>query len=138
MEGSGRKSASSLSVAPVAAWDRLEPPDSLNDEEKATWRAVCATKPADWWKADSAPLLEAYCKAISHYRVAAERLDSIDPEMDISAHAKLITAVATQARLMCSLATDMRLTQQSRYTDKAAGTADRKAGVALKPWAKMA
>lgn len=123
-------------MATVSQWERLEPPDTLTESQKATWRAVCATKPVDWWKADSAPLLEAYCKAVDHYRTAASRLDSVDPEMEIPGYAKLVATVATQARLLASLATDMRLTQQSRYTDKAAGTADRRQGATAKPWSQ--
>jgi hypothetical protein len=40
----------------------------------------------------------------------------------------------TEAKRATSIATKLRLTQQSRYTPQAAATADRKAGSGAKPW----
>lgn len=46
----------------------------------------------------------------------------------------LIRMRDTEVRRAMSLATKMRLTQQSKYTEKSAETASRRAGSGLKPW----
>lgn len=132
MEGPGRPSAASLAIAPVAAWARLEPPQTLDPSQAAIWREIVATKPSDWFKADCAPILEAYCKSITHYRDMVELLDS--PPSELKDHLKLAEAVGKQARLMGELASKLRLTPQARYTPGSAATAGRKAATAQKPW----
>jgi hypothetical protein len=132
MEGPGRTSAAALSIAPVRPWARLEPPETLTACEVAIWHEIVATKPSDWFKADCAPILEAYCKSITHYRDLTERLS--DPPVELSDYLKLIEATGKQARLMGELASKLRLTPQARYTAGSAATASKKAAVAAKPW----
>jgi P27 family predicted phage terminase small subunit len=132
MDGPGRRSAASLSVATAAPWARLEPPDWLTEDAANVWKDVVATKPSDWFQSDSAPLLEAYCKSVVEYRRAAAALDATPPA-DLSTYKTLVDITTKLAGQMTSLATKMRLTQQARYTTKAAGTADRKVTTA-KPW----
>ena len=132
MEGPGRSSAASLAIAPVAAWARLEPPQTLTPCQAAIWREIVATKPSEWFKADCAPILEAYCKSITHYRDLVEMLDS--PPSDLRQHIKLLDATGRQARLMGELASKLRLTPQARYTPGSAATAAKKSGAAAKPW----
>lgn len=117
----------------MAPWARLEPPATLTDGEVAIWRAVVASKPSEWFSADSSPVLEAYCQVVENYRRTAKALAETPPT-DLSAY-KLLTELATkQTGMIVKLATSMRLTQQSRYTPQAAGTANKKAAVAKKPW----
>src|SRR5690349_5374160 len=66
-----RKSTADLSVVPIgSALHRLSAPPSLQKEEAVVWDAVVQTKPADWFQADSAPILAEYCRAV----VMADRL----------------------------------------------------------------
>jgi phage terminase small subunit len=132
MEGPGRPSAASLTVAPVAAWARIEPPQTLTEAQTAIWREIVATKPSEWFKADCAPVLEAYCKAITHYREMASRLDT--PPEEFKDYRWLVEMVGKQARLMGELASKLRLTPQARYTAGSATTASKKVGAAAKPW----
>ena len=134
MEGPGRTSGAALAVASAAPWARLEPPDTLTDGEAKVWREVAATKPADWFKADSAPVLEAYCQAVENYRRTAAALNQAD-SCDLQTYKVLSELSIKQANLVAALATKLRLTPQSRYTPQAAATADRKTGVQItKPW----
>jgi len=71
---------------------------------------IVATKPSDWFKADCAPILEAYCKSIIHYRDLAERLST--PPEELGDYLKLIEATGKQARLMGELASKLRLTRR--------------------------
>jgi phage terminase small subunit len=132
MEGPGRQSAASLAIAPVAAWARLEAPQTLTPCQVAIWREIVATKPSEWFKADCAPILEAYCKSITHYRDLVNLLDS--PPSELPDHLKLLEATGKQARLMGELASKLRLTPQARFTPGSAATASKKAAVASKPW----
>ena len=132
MDGPGRTSAASLAIAPVAAWARLEPPQTLTPCQAAIWREIVATKPSEWFKADCAPILEAYCKAITHYRDLVTLLDT--PPADMGDHLKLLEATGKQARLMGEMASKLRLTPQARYTPDRASTASKKGAVSTKPW----
>lgn len=132
MDGPGRPSAASLAIAPVAHWERLQPPQTLTPPQVAIWIEIVATKPADWFKADCAPILEAYCKSITHYRDLARILDT--PPEDMRQLRALSEAVGKQARLMGELASKLRLTPQARYTAGSAATASKKAGSISRPW----
>jgi phage terminase small subunit len=133
MEGPGRKSGASLAIAPVTPWARLEPPEHMGASEAALWRAVVATKPSEWFRADSAPVLEAYCQSVENYRRTAEALAATSPA-DLTPYKTLTELVTKQAGLVVKLATALRLTQQSRYTPAVAATADRKTATTRKPW----
>lgn len=136
MEGAGRKSRASLSVVAVGIPQRLEPLAGLNDEQAALWREITATKPVDWFAADSAPLLAEYVRAVDMGNRLAFAIEAAMTGSDADGPSlkDLLKMRDTESRRVLSLATKMRLSQQSRYTDKSAGTADRKAGSASKPW----
>ena len=136
MDGPGRQSAASLVVAPVSPWARLEPPETLTEAQARVWREVVATKPVEWFKADSAPVLEAYCQSVENYRRTATALDQTD-SCDLQTYRVLSELVIKQANLVAALATKLRLTPQSRYTPQAAATADRKSGDVRKPWERQ-
>jgi len=127
-----RKSVAELSVAPdpVELDRRLPAPSELTSVEAQIWHSVVATKPADWFQADCAPVLVAYCKHIS----AAMQLDewalqTEDPEQ----YLKLLDARRKETGKIESCATKLRLTPQSRYNAQSANTAD-KAASGHKPW----
>jgi len=110
---------------------RIKPPDYLTKEQCDLWREVVASKPPDWFRNDSAPVLETYVRAVSHYRLISKRLDNAPKDPDVLS--KLISCVSQQARLVAQLAQKMRLTQQSRYTPATAGRRDRDMP-ASQPW----
>jgi hypothetical protein len=96
---------------------------------------VVATKPADWFDDDSAPVLKEYVRAATtsdildrRVKAAMEGGDSVDEVK------KLLDMRDKEARRLVTMATKLRLTQQSRYTEKTASTANRKAG-GKRPWA---
>ena len=131
-----RKSAAELSVVPIgSAIHRLSAPPSLIKEEAAIWDDVVATKPADWFQADSAPILSEYCRAV----VMAERLSYMIQscmmgEVEDGPSLKdLLKMRDAESRRVMTCGTKLRLTQQARYTPQASATADRRAGKAL-PW----
>jgi hypothetical protein len=151
----GRKGAARLAVISNMPGQRPVAPKSLTKEQVKVWRAVVATKPADWFTADSHPLLIGYCRAV----VMADQLsaeveavaalmrfpdDMADAE-EIKAYTglfamrkELLKQRSAEVDKITSLARSMRLTQQSRLKAETADTGHRRsngAGAAsLKPW----
>ena len=125
----GRKSAAALAILAPAApeFARPEPPKDLTPAEAELWRAIVATKPPDWWGADNRPLLRAYVEAISAMRTVSGDLAGIaaaDRATDagLRRFRTLIEIRSDQARLAASLATRMRLSQQSKMNGRRAST----------------
>ena len=133
MDVPGRRSAASLAVAPVQAWTRLEPPPWLIGDAAELWTKVVSTKPSDWFTADTAPLLEAYCNTVIEYRRAAVELQASSPA-DLRSYKALVDITTSLASRMAGIATKLRLTPQSRYTPQSAATASKKAATIAKPW----
>jgi hypothetical protein len=135
----GRKSAAELTtVGPggIATARRPEPLADLSDEMAEVWRSIVNGKPGDWFDAGSAPVLAQYCRHV----VAARRVGQLiaqaeaDGEFLVEHWITLLRAQERQSALVASLATKLRLCQQSRYTASAAATAARSAGTGPRPW----
>ena len=130
MGARGRKASADFDTA-TGEGTMLEPPSTLMKDQRDLWLLVVATKPPEWFSDDSAPVLEAYVKAVSHYRAMAKRLDT--PPVELPALDQLSRIVAQQARLVAQLAAKMRLTQQSRFTPLSAMRRHRDVPTS-KPW----
>src|SRR5690242_19332375 len=76
----GRESLASLTVVSPLRIERLEPPRDLTPSQAELWRSVIATKPADWFQPDSAPVLYEYCRAKSAADFIASQIDRFQPE----------------------------------------------------------
>jgi hypothetical protein len=125
MGSRGKKSVGELSVVALSA-RRPEPPAELTAAEAVIWGAVVGTKPPDWFAADSFPLLVAYCRAIAVSNGLARAISTFDDEglsdaQALAQYDKLLQMQERQCRLIASLATRMRLSQQSRFDRKKAG-----------------
>ncbi len=141
MNQRGRKSAGRiLSVAPVEAIPRSAPPADLSEFEAAMWCSVVNTKPADWFQADTLPLLRSYCKHISTAATLDRELAEFDPawlrtDEGLKRYRVLTDMRERESRAMTALCRSMRLTQQAQYLAPTAGTAAQKSkGKANKPW----
>jgi hypothetical protein len=134
-----RKSAAALAVA-TPLNPRPEPPHELTDEEREVWRAVVATKPADWFTRDTHPLLVQYCRMTLRARQLAqmhERLVDIENPADaVRSFDALVKLEATVSGVLATLATKMRLSQQSKYGARGAEGVARRGGEGsgAKPW----
>jgi hypothetical protein len=134
-----RKSVEALSVITHLPGQRTEPPAGFPAPASEVWRAVVASKPHDWFTADSVYLLEAYCHAVVSHRlislgVAAFDSGKMAEPAGVALYDQLTRMQERQARVMTSIATKLRLTQQSRYTPQAAATAAKKVGGGARPW----
>lgn len=133
----GRASAAELSVISGGGVETLRRPDvppELNDEERDIWRSVVNRLPADWFPAETLPMLAQYCRhTVASRRVASliEAMQSDTEGFSIKDYDRLLKMQERESRCLASLATKMRISQQTTY-DKS-----RKKGAVLapkKPW----
>lgn len=132
----GRTSAAALAVAgPVEVLQRPDAPYDLTDEQSEEWWAVVNRMPADWFPRETHPLLAQYCRHVVAGRRVAQLIHALEnPEdkavaLDIGAYDKLLKLQEREGRAMSSLATRMRLTQQTTYDAKR-----KKPQQAKRPW----
>lgn len=137
MEGRGKRSAAALSVVqPVAVVRRAEPPAGLNQRERDVFVSVVDAMPADWFSAPTIPLLVEYARAVCMSDLLNAQVQAAMEEGEIVQIEKLLRLRDTECKRVSSLATKMRLSQQSSYNTMAADTAKRRSGGAsAKPWA---
>lgn len=138
----GRKSAASMEVAaasPLQVIDRPKCPHDLTDEEAEVWFTVVNRLPADWFPAETHPLLVQYCRATVQARRVAELIEratsDLDPEtgeptLTVSAYDRLLKMQARQSATLATLATKMRLSQQSTTNHRG----NKKQVSPTKPW----
>lgn len=130
----GRTSASALSTIGPSGIETVRRPDpapELTDEQATEWRAVVNRMPADWFPRETHGLLAQYCRHVVASRRVAQLVASIEasPEFDILAYDRALKMQEREGRAISSLATKMRVSQQTSYDPK------RKRGVAgKKPW----
>ena len=137
MKQSGRNSTAALSVAPTAIDNRPVAPACLSEYEILSWNQIVDTKPAEWFTADSHQLLVGLCKHMATAAILDEQINNFDPEWlaekeGIDRYKALTDMRVKQTNAIVSLSRSMRLTQQSKYDEKKAFTADKKA--IKKPW----
>lgn len=128
----GRKSAASLSVAsPVQVMERPDAPYDLTDEQAEEWWAVINRMPADWFPRETHGLLAQYCRHVVAARRVAQLISEAEAQESINIDDldKLYKMQEREGRALSSLATRMRLTQQTTY-DKT----KKKPASVKKPW----
>lgn len=141
MAARGRKSAASLSVIHGSLDQRPVAPAELTTAEAEVWDRTVTHEAADvFGTAALQQMLKDYCRHV----VAAERLGKVieghmaqpGSEDGISLRELdcLLKMRDRETKAIADKATKLRLTNQSRYTPKAAATAAKNAGQARKPW----
>jgi hypothetical protein len=123
-----------LTVSPVglSVIERQRPPHDLTDEETVVWASVVETEPADWFSPSTVPLLAQYCRHVVHARRIGELIEraTSDPDLDVKDYDRLLKMQERESRAIASLATKMRVAQQSTRNDRL----NKKTGPARKPW----
>jgi hypothetical protein len=136
----GRKSAEDRGAALLPGAPPPDPPDDLAEPERALWRKITASLPADWFGAANHPLLKNYVRHVHSAdllsRDIAERRAEIEQARQAEAQAtepkdiarartvrlqleksvrSLLASYNYQSDRVMRLATKMRLSQMSRY-----------------------
>src|SRR5512146_3041235 len=149
MGSRGRTSAAALSVISsdgIVTIQRPSPPDDLTEEQGEEWRAVVNRLPAEWFPRETHGMLAQYCRHVVAARRVAQMIDALEAGMadegkapDADRLTIILSAANTMDRLLkmqeregraiSSLATRMRLSQQTTY-DKS----KKKPIVGKRPW----
>lgn len=128
-----KPSIESLSIAAVSIPTRPDPPEDLPAYSRQIWADVVKTKPPEWFESDSFPILRGYCLAAYEAKKLSDEIQTLDTTR-CQEYRELHKSWVASEKLVKELAVTMRLTQQSRYTPKAAATANKKARGGAKPW----
>jgi hypothetical protein len=135
----GRKSAAEMVIDQAPAIiQRPEPPYELwRDDEQQVWSRVVSDLPADWFSGRNIDLLVEYCTHVVSCRRLAQLIQAEeqgDGDLDVRQWSALMRAHAAQSARVQSLATSMRITQQSTYTAQAGATALKNTAKGKRPW----
>ena len=121
MKQPGRKSTAQLEVVGkgkiVERSERPLPPGELTGEQAAVWQSVVDALPAEWFPPETHELLVMYCRHVITARRVGEMIAEYEADIDftIGGYKTLLTMQESEGRSISSLATRMRLTQQSTY-----------------------
>jgi len=135
MKQRGRPSSEALALATVSPLEKVQrqrPPHDLNDEETEVWAAVVNDQAADWFSPSTVPVLAAYCRHVVQSRRVAELIEKAtgDSELSIQDYDRLLKMQERESRAIASLATKMRISQQSVRSDRGHKTIS----ASRKPW----
>lgn len=142
MQKRGRKSSASLEIATASRIETVERPKcphDLTDEESEVWFSVVNRLPADWFPAETFPILIQYCRSVVQARRVAELIeratsdldpDTKEPTLTVAGYDRLLKMQVRQSASIAMLATKMRLSQQSTTNHRG----NKKQVSPKKPW----
>lgn len=116
----GRTSAAAQEVAVLGHMEQISRPDApydLTDEQSQEWWAVVNRMPADWFPRETHGMLAQYCRLIVRARRLAMLINEMEAgkNLDLTTYRDLIRSEQQVSNTICSLATKMRLSQQSTW-----------------------
>ncbi len=134
MKTRGRRAASAIAIASVSKLEAVARPDApydLTDEQSDEWWAVVNRMPADWFPRETHGMLSQYCRHVVSARRVAQLIEQAmkAEAFDVEAYNQLLIMQEREGRALSSLATRMRLSQQTTY-DKS----KKKPTSGKKPW----
>ena len=136
MKQRGRKGALSVvHESGVSAVDRPEPLPELTPEQRVIWIQTVNALPADWFPEETHGFLAQYCKHVVTSRHVAQMIEQAESggEIDVTEYDKLLKMQERESRILLSLGTKMRMTQQATYDREKVKTGG--AATVNTPWA---
>lgn len=135
----GRRSKAELSIVggvtvpKVESISRPKPPAVLDAPESRVWSDVVGALPADWFDEATYPLLIQYCRHTVHAHQLAAMAKQIaaGDDFQLDQYTALLAEQRKETAAMVSLATKMRIAQQSTTNHRGNKTT---APVAARPW----
>jgi hypothetical protein len=108
-----------------AAVQRPDPPEELTPLEADVWERIVSSKPADWFPRSTFELLKAYCRHsvnADKFSAAINNVWAMAGDTGLVPDLKLIDHLSSlrerESKVIASLATKMRLSQQSIHNAK--------------------
>ena len=115
-------------VALSAPSVHLQPPAGLTEEQAEVWRETVNARSADFFGPDQVPMLEEYCRVVVTCRLLGAQVEAAFAGGDPVELKAVLDMRDKESRRLASLATKLRLTNQSRYTPQSAATAAKRGG----------
>ena len=119
---------------------RPPPPEDMTDAQAALWRSIAEDEPQGWFDtAARQSLLRLYVEHLDFRAKLQGLIDRcpiekmLEPDTE-AGFERMLKARDRETKQLVSLATRLRLTNQSRYTPAAAGSAGRNAAKGPPPW----
>ena len=135
MKQRGRKAALAIAESSgITSQERPDPPVDLTTEQRIEWILVINAVPAEWFQPETHGLLAQYCKHVVAAKHVAELIQELEKgdEINISEYDKLLKMQERESRVIMSLATKMRISQQATYSPEK--TKGNRTGGVNKPW----
>ncbi len=138
--GRQSKAASEIGVIAGGFGRRPDPLPELNEAEARIWRETVSSEPVDFFATSALrALLADYCRHRASVEMVSEVLQAFKADWLKNAEGAkryhgLLRMRDLETRAAAGMATKLRLTNQSRYTPQAAGTASRNTAKGMKPW----
>lgn len=135
----GRTSTAALAVVGGTDIDgRPKAPSDLTTFQRDVWERTVANEAADvFGTAALQQLLKEYCRHVETAHRLSQQVDRATCDgsnIELDELDKLLRCRDRETKALADKATKLRLTNQSRYTPGAAGTAAKKGAAAKKPW----
>lgn len=116
----GRQGSAEIAVIGpngIETVSRPHAPNDLTEEQAEEWREIVNRMPADWFPRETHPMLAQYCRHVVRARRLAQLLDKVESseEFDVKEYRDLLRSEEEQSRALASLATKMRISQQTTY-----------------------
>ena len=101
----------------VSAVHRPEPLAEMTNEQRIEWILVVNSLPADWFPDQTHKVLAQYCRHAVTGRHVSQMIEKIElaDVIDVVEYDKLLKMQERESRMIVSLATKMRITQQTTY-----------------------
>ena len=141
MNQRGRKSAAQKALKVIEGTFAVDtsPPGILTDDQAHIWREVLRTEPAGHFDSEALrALLTSYCQhrntqELLTVAVNAQDIGTLRGD-ELREFNMLLRLRDMESKAAAGFATKLRLTNQSRYTPKAAASAKRQHSGTTKPW----
>ena len=104
----------------ITVYERQRPPPELAGEEAEAFLAFANAESADWFTPTSVPLLAQLARHIVQARRIAELIERTvgQRETELGYYVELLKQQRAESQIIAALATKLRLTPQSRRTDR--------------------
>ena len=100
----------------ITAIERPDPPADLTPEQAHEWQSVVNRMPADWFPRETHALLVQFCRHVVSARRIAELIENLfSSDFNLETFNKLLIMQERESRIIFSLATKMRTSQQARF-----------------------
>lgn len=141
MKGRGKTSLADNALVVTGAFGkRPDPPAGLTERQNEIWRAIVASEEVNFFSSEALRrLLVDYCRHSESAEKLSDILDtfkaySLMDDTSMARYRLLVRTRDVETRATLTIATKLRLTNQSRYTPHGAEGAARRALKGARPW----